>query len=387
MRDTGVDTVFLPVDGTSDDKRLLLPATVLASWFGAHLEIVAMDRGHAAAWAAVADGLGIPVDPVAVLDGTDTATWLGADDTRRSRSICVVANDSPGVALARSAPQPTFVTTESLRKRMSTGPLVVPLTGAESDADALAVAASWARALEVRLRLLVDLDQTPAPPDTTVAVRRLDELAIEHDLDRVHGGGDRPEFAVAGSRLATALVVAADRFDDVTVDRARDEGVSVLVAPPLAPEAAGGPGADRSVDIKTAASDVAVLSGEESLERLEANTIGRLGYVDDGWPTVVPVNYATAGGDIFIRSLPGTKLAVAQRNEIVCLEVDHVDPDTRSGWSVLAHGTLDVVADPQALRAAWDSDPQPFVTADRWEWLRLIPLSLTGRRVPADRVA
>jgi nitroimidazol reductase NimA-like FMN-containing flavoprotein (pyridoxamine 5'-phosphate oxidase superfamily) len=109
--------------------------------------------------------------------------------------------------------------------------------------------------------------------------------------------------------------------------------------------------------------------------------VGRLGYVDQGWPTVVPVNYSTVKGDVFIRTLEGAKLSAAKRSDVVCLEIDEIDEFSRDGWSVVVHGRLEVITDPSALRMAWEHDPEPFVANERWHWLRLMPFSFSGRRV------
>lgn len=386
MRDTGVDTVVLPLDDASDRGHLLLPATVLAAWFGAELQLVVPDQSEVAALTVVAGRLGVPVKPVAALDGLDLARWIDAEVPSPERSICLIGNRWPGAAIATYLRQPTFVVTEGPRTRMSTGPLVVPLAGDTSDTEALAVAASWARALDLRVRLVVDVEGPPDGSDIAAARKRLDEMAVAHDLDRVQGRGDCPEISVAESRAATALVIAAGRIDEATMRRADDEGVSLLVAPPLTLTDVGDPPLEgQSIDSRSAAVEEGIIPRQDCTERLAEQSIGRLGYVDDSWPTVVPVNYAMANGDIFIRSVPGAKLAAAQRSDIVCLEIDHFDPETHSGWSVLAHGPLEVISDPQTLRAAWDNDPEPWMTGDEWQWLRLSPLSLTGRELPARR--
>ena len=385
MGHTGVDLVVLPLDDASDRRHLLLPATVVASWFGAQLQLVVPAHSQVAPLTVVANGLGVPAEPVASLDGRDLSTWIDAEVPSPERSMCLIGNGWPEANVATTIRQPTLIVTERRRTRMSTGPLVVPLAGHPSDTDALAVAAIWARALDLRVRLLVDAHDPPAPADLGAAVERLGEMGVAHDLDRVHGHGGRPEVAVAGSRSATALAIPADRLDEATVRRADEEGVSLLVVPPLTATGSG----DHALEERAAGrpspvgEDEATMTRGECLRRLAERSAGRLGYIDDSWPTVVPVNYAVMNDHIFIRSLPGAKLAAAERSDIVCLQIDHFDPDARSGWSVLAHGPLEVISDPQTLRAAWTNDPEPWVTADEWHWLRLTPLSLTGREIPA----
>jgi hypothetical protein len=65
----------------------------------------------------------------------------------------------------------------------------------------------------------------------------------------------------------------------------------------------------------------------------------------DGWPTVLPVNYALDGEDIVIRTDAGTKLRALRHGAQVSVQIDAVDPLYRSGWSVLAFGYGQEVSD------------------------------------------
>lgn len=81
-----------------------------------------------------------------------------------------------------------------------------------------------------------------------------------------------------------------------------------------------------------------VLDEAECVRLLGTETVGRLGVVIDNEPQVFPVNFALAGDDIVMHSEHGTKLMASLSGPVV-FEVEHLDQDTLSGWSVMVHGT------------------------------------------------
>jgi nitroimidazol reductase NimA-like FMN-containing flavoprotein (pyridoxamine 5'-phosphate oxidase superfamily) len=62
--------------------------------------------------------------------------------------------------------------------------------------------------------------------------------------------------------------------------------------------------------------------------------LGRLAFVDAGWPLVLPMNYVADRGVIYFRTAPGSKLMAALKMQQVAFEVDHVDEVWKEGWSL-----------------------------------------------------
>ena len=123
------------------------------------------------------------------------------------------------------------------------------------------------------------------------------------------------------------------------------------------------------------------MTQRECAELLAANHFGRVAVNDDTGPVVLPVNYVMDGDSVLFRSGRGTKLAAGVRGARASFEIDAVDERTRTGWSVLARGTLTDVYD-QAERARADRIPlKPFIGDDRSHYLRLLVYELTGRRI------
>lgn len=122
------------------------------------------------------------------------------------------------------------------------------------------------------------------------------------------------------------------------------------------------------------------LAPEQCRELLATRRFGRLAYLARaGVPDIVPVNYALDGEDILIRSGPGPKLQAAERKELVAFEVDDLDEDTHTGWSVTVVGraTRLLPADRERVTAT----PSPWAAGPRLHLLRITPVRLDGRRL------
>jgi len=136
---------------------------------------------------------------------------------------------------------------------------------------------------------------------------------------------------------------------------------------------------------------IEVLPRDECIALLGTAHVGRLVSIDATGPVAIPVNFALADGAVVFRVEPGTK-EMALSQEHLSFEVDHVDDDTHSAWSVLVRGTAEEVAIddvPDLLRHMHNSIPTPWVVGVHSEWVRIVPRSVTGRRLglPAESTA
>lgn len=131
------------------------------------------------------------------------------------------------------------------------------------------------------------------------------------------------------------------------------------------------------------------LSPGECLAHLAAGRIGRLAGVVDGRPFIFPVNYVLDGATIVFRADAGTALAGAGFGW-VAFEIDGVDHDEQTGWSILVRGLATEITDAldhrsRVLRAL---DVQPWVPGEKGHWVAIQADSITGRRLrAADAVA
>jgi nitroimidazol reductase NimA-like FMN-containing flavoprotein (pyridoxamine 5'-phosphate oxidase superfamily) len=125
-----------------------------------------------------------------------------------------------------------------------------------------------------------------------------------------------------------------------------------------------------------------VLPAAECWALLREGSVGRVGYVVDGWPIVVPVNYAVDGDDVVVRTDARSKLAVQTRHPCqLALEVDAPNMLFRSGWSVLALGVGREVLDDDELERLRSLPLAPWAGGVREHWIRIRLQQITGRRL------
>ena len=91
-------------------------------------------------------------------------------------------------------------------------------------------------------------------------------------------------------------------------------------------------------------------SYDDCLALLSTAKVGRLAFVESGDPVVLPVNFAMDGSRVVFRTGRGSKLSAAVMHAPVCLEIDHWDEASRTGWSILAKGFSEHVTGPETER-------------------------------------
>jgi uncharacterized protein len=124
---------------------------------------------------------------------------------------------------------------------------------------------------------------------------------------------------------------------------------------------------------------LALLTEEQCLERLAGRSVGRLAYIPrEGVPDIAPVNYVLHGRDVLVRSGPGPKLQAAERGEVVAFEVDDLDEQSHTGWSVVVSGRARRLTEEEKRRVP---TPTPWSQGPRRHVLRIRPQRITGRRI------
>lgn len=121
----------------------------------------------------------------------------------------------------------------------------------------------------------------------------------------------------------------------------------------------------------------------DCLRLVATKQVGRLGFVLGGLPEVLPINYVLHGDTVVFVTASGSKLEGAMRSPVV-FEVDDTDAATRSGWSVVIHGTAEEVTayDRPDLVAEFRALPiEPWARGDKPHLVRIQPRSITGREV------
>lgn len=115
--------------------------------------------------------------------------------------------------------------------------------------------------------------------------------------------------------------------------------------------------------------------------------LGRVGFVAGGEVVILPVNFVVDGQDVVFRTSEGSKLSAVEIGHYVGFEADSYDTAAGTGWSVVVNGLAEVVdSDEESERldrlglSSWGGG------GSDWMWIRIRPMSITGRRIPSSEV-
>lgn len=137
----------------------------------------------------------------------------------------------------------------------------------------------------------------------------------------------------------------------------------------------------RSIDPRTG---LEIIDPDECRKLLATDVVGRLAVVDGGTPAIFPVNYVLDGDAIVFRTAGGTKLSAGQRGS-VAFEIDAIDREDHTGWSVVVVGHLEEATqfDAETNERVRRLPVEPWTGGDKPHWMRLVPRRVTGRRIGA----
>jgi len=131
------------------------------------------------------------------------------------------------------------------------------------------------------------------------------------------------------------------------------------------------------------ASTLEPLDLDECRRLLRESTVGRVAVAVHDFPLIVPVNYRfveTSGPTwVVLRTRAGSLLEQAPMP--AAFEIDAIDAQHHSAWSVLVRGTLHRI-DPESADLAEHFDPEPWADGERDVWMAIEPFFITGRRLP-----
>lgn len=126
-----------------------------------------------------------------------------------------------------------------------------------------------------------------------------------------------------------------------------------------------------------------VLTVVECMRLLSSHVprVGRIGFVADDKPVILPVNFNFHDGTIVFRTDPGAKLAAAAHGQQVAFEVDAIDVSWREGWSVLVQGRAEEVLDPEELERLEGLPLRPWGPGAKASYVRIMSTEISGRRI------
>lgn len=126
------------------------------------------------------------------------------------------------------------------------------------------------------------------------------------------------------------------------------------------------------------------LSREECLRLLATNTFGRIAVGAGGeLPVMRPVNYVydERSQSVAFRTDVGSKFYFLCRAAKAAFEIDGLDPDCRTGWSVIIAGVTREVTDPAERRRLDGLELDTWAPGERSHWIGIRAWSVSGRRI------
>ena len=123
-----------------------------------------------------------------------------------------------------------------------------------------------------------------------------------------------------------------------------------------------------------------VLEPHECWQLVRSAEVGRLAIAIMNQPDIFPVNYVVDHGSVVFRTAEGTKLAASTLGASVAFEVDGYEPDQGEAWSVVLKGPAVEIERLDDLLAATDLPLFPWHASPKPRFVRIDPVSVTGRR-------
>ena len=117
------------------------------------------------------------------------------------------------------------------------------------------------------------------------------------------------------------------------------------------------------------------------LTLLAGRPIGRLVFTHRALPDVLPVNFRVDGETLLIRLSSGSVAATATRDAVVAFQVDDLDLEARTGWSVTVVGRAHEITDLAELSRARELDLTTWAGDARDHFVSIAVEKVTGRRL------
>ena len=123
------------------------------------------------------------------------------------------------------------------------------------------------------------------------------------------------------------------------------------------------------------------LDRAEAIELLTSKKVGRLGFLSEDGPQILPLNYVVIDEHVIIRTVAYGVVARGALDQRVAFEVDDVDDFLEAGWSVLVVGPAQLLSDAQLEQLRHGPAPQPWAEGPRSMFMSVRCHQVNGRRL------
>lgn len=131
-------------------------------------------------------------------------------------------------------------------------------------------------------------------------------------------------------------------------------------------------------------SELLELTREECLELLAAHRFGRLAVVmRNDVPLIRPVNYVfdRPSQSVVFRTARGSKLNALAHASKAVFEIDGIDEQARTGWSVIVQGSTEEITSVSDIGRLESLGLDPWAPGYKPEWVRIRAGTVSGRRI------
>jgi nitroimidazol reductase NimA-like FMN-containing flavoprotein (pyridoxamine 5'-phosphate oxidase superfamily) len=119
-------------------------------------------------------------------------------------------------------------------------------------------------------------------------------------------------------------------------------------------------------------------------ELLATHSVGRVAWNTPDGPQILPVSYAVHDKNIVFRTSPYGVLSQLIQRSPVAFEIDQLDPETHTGWSIQVQGQAEAVQEPAELVHLWTlDDPRPWAPGIRNVFISITARIISGRAISA----
>ncbi len=125
------------------------------------------------------------------------------------------------------------------------------------------------------------------------------------------------------------------------------------------------------------------LTGDKCWDLLAKARTGRIAVAIGEHPDIFPINHVVDDRTIVFRTDPGTKLAAAVLGPGVAYEVDHIDDEGGTAWSVVAKGHARELHTVEEMTRAEELPLYPWDTGAKHHYVAITVNEITGRRFHA----
>ncbi|MFR9800954.1 pyridoxamine 5'-phosphate oxidase family protein [Pseudonocardia sp. RS010] len=138
---------------------------------------------------------------------------------------------------------------------------------------------------------------------------------------------------------------------------------------------------ESSTAVSGGRGDLVEIDRAECLRLLATADLGRVIYTEGAMPAAHPVTYVLDREEIVFRSAGGPTLVAATRGAVVAFQVDEIDADDHTGWSVLGIGQAYEVTERSRLSTLVRLGRSPWPTGRNGHAISIPLARLTGRRL------